>query len=366
MATDGLARFRRAWPHFSKLFDRYKFACRVDLITDETKPATQDRFFQVQMTGRIPVPQDQYDTDVRIEIRDITDGRNQWSPILSTDDRYRSGENPVFCFQTSNGIVPHRNAVLAGWALVERIPCHILRFAYRGRRKLLFVVSILSAQTGQVLTADQRTMEYVSYCDGYQELRSRRLAALRSSVELAVAVVSEISEEMTALLTAWLGHRASIFMSQEEAATTVQAIKNQKEQLSVQQSCQPLLAFGDNTDRYGAIELMLRTAGLENRLSRTVFMHLAQTAELLEIPQNRFYAMAQKILLSSGCIVEDPAQLLGLSEEMEERAFLKRINEEYRKWNARVTHSDSRIRHQADQMLTLIARLRSQHFQHCS
>jgi len=95
-------------------------------------------------------------------------------------------------------------------------------------------------------------------------------------------------------------------------------------------------------------------------------MHLAQTAELLEIPQNRFYAMAQKILLSSGCIVEDPAQLLGLSEEMEERAFLKRINEEYRKWNARVTHSDSRIRHQADQMLTLIARLRSQHFQHCS
>lgn len=318
------------------------------------------------MTGRIPAPQDNYDTDVRVEIRDITAGRNQWSPVLSTDDRYRCGENPIFCFQVSNGIVPHKNAVLAGWALVDRIPCHILRFAFRGRRKLLFVVSIISSQTGQLLASAQKTIEYVSYCDGYQELRSRRLEVLRSSIELAAAAAAGTSEEVTALLTEWLGHRASIFMSKEEAEKTVETIENRKGQLSIQQSCQPILAYGDNTDRYGAMELVLRTAALENHMSKTAFAHLAQTAELLEIPQNRFYAMAQKILLSSGCIVEDPAQLLGLSEPMEETVFLKRLNEEYRKWNARVTHADSRIRHQADQMLTLIARLRSQHVQHCS
>ena len=70
--------------------------------------------------------------------------------------------------------------------------------------------------------------------------------------------------------------------------------------------------------------------------------------------------MTQKILLSSNCYIEDASQLFGLSSDMDEQSFRKRLNEEYRKWNARVTHPDEQIRRQADQILTLIAEIRSQ------
>ena len=76
--------------------------------------------------------------------------------------------------------------------------------------------------------------------------------------------------------------------------------------------------------------------------------------------------MAQKILLACECRIEEPSRLLGIAPEMDEETFRKRLNEEYRKWNARVTHPDAQIRGQADQILTLIAEIRTQRFQSCS
>ena len=87
---------------------------------------------------------------------------------------------------------------------------------------------------------------------------------------------------------------------------------------------------------------------------------------MLEIQHDRFLSIVQKILLSCGCRIEDPSQLLGITSDMDEDSFRKRLNEEYRKWNARVTHPDAQIRSQADRILTLIAEIRSQWVQPCS
>ncbi|MCI0500029.1 MAG: hypothetical protein L0Y36_10210, partial [Planctomycetales bacterium] len=233
--------------------------------------------------------------------------------------------------------------------------------------KLLFSVSILSAATGQILTCAQQVIEHVSCCDGYQELRGRRLNVLGACMELAViaAGAGAASDNFTDLLTGWFGHRAAIFMADDEAQKTVASIQARHAELTPPTSCQPILAFGENADRLGAMELAIQAAAMDIRVSRETFAVLGQIATLLEIPQNRFFAMAQKLLLSSGCMVEDDAQLLGVSEQMDETAFRKRLNEEYRKWNARVTHPDEAIRRQADRMLTLIAELRSQRLQPC-
>jgi hypothetical protein len=51
---------------------------------------------------------------------------------------------------------------------------------------------------------------------------------------------------------------------------------------------------------------------------------------------------------------------------MDEQSFRKRLNEEYRKWNARVTHPDPQIRRHADEILTLIATIRSEQLRPCS
>ena len=353
-----------SWRSIS-LFDRFRFSCYVEQFSDESQPVRQDQFFRVQITGRIPTERDNIDTDVQIEILDITEGQSHSHQILSSDEHYRDEESSEFHLIQHNGVVPDKNAVLAQRITVAQFPCHILRFAYRGRRKLLFRATIIETASGKKLVSAQRIAEYVYCSDGYREVHSRRLEVLQACVELSATVLglAPYSDGVRSLWSEWIQQKADMFVSEDDAAKTVETVQNRFPGVTMQHSSDIILAYGKNTDRFFAIELALQTAGLDGVVSKENLKKLFQTSEMLEIQHDRFLGIAQKLLLSSGCQIEDPSQLLGLTSDMDNDSFRKQLNEEYRKWNARVTHPDAKIRCQADQILTLIAEIRSQRLQ---
>ena len=116
--------------------DAGRFICRVEEILDETCPQFEDRFLCVRMLGRIPTARENTDTDVCVELLDITDGPARAEQVLSVDPQWRRDESPVFHNQTHNGVIPFKDAVLANEVEIVRIPFHLLRFARRGRRKI--------------------------------------------------------------------------------------------------------------------------------------------------------------------------------------------------------------------------------------
>ena len=350
-------------------FDRFRFICRVEQWTDESLPSGKDQVFRVKMIGRIPTDEDNVDTDMQLEIQDITEGRSHPQQVLSADEQYRGEENAGFRFIQHNGTVPEKNSVLARWVTVAQFPCHILRFSHRGRRKLMFCVSVLEAETGRKLTAAQKTIEYVYCSDGYREVHSRRCDILKSCLELAVFSCGKtppFSSDIQSRWAAWLQEKSDIFMAAEEAMGMVEQIAENASALTIEASAETLLAYGQSTDAFLALELALQTAGFCGTVTLEMYQRITRIAKMLQIRQDRFMAMAQKILLSSGCHIEEPSYLLGISPDMDEASFRKRLNEEYRKWNARVTHPDPQIRDQADTILTLIANIRTQRFQTCS
>lgn len=155
-------------------------------------------------------------------------------------------------------------------------------------------------------------------------------------------------------------------MSFAEVQRMVVSVEVNASELAIEAPSEVLLAYGQNTDAFLALELALRTTAAGRTITAEMFQRISHVAETLKIKRDRFLAMAQKVVLSSGCHVEQPSCLLGISPEMDQESFRKRLNEEYRKWNARVTHPDEQIRSQADQILTLIAEIRTQRFQPCS
>ena len=82
-------------------------------------------------------------------------------------------------------------------------------------------------------------------------------------------------------------------------------------------------------------------------------------AETLHIGPDRFMAICQKRLLTDNCSYDRWRLLLGVRDVMQPEDLRCRLNEEYRKWNARVTHADPQIRRQADIILSLIAEVRN-------
>ena len=342
--------------------DRFTFSCRVQQFADESQPASKDQFFHIEMTGRIPTVADNVQTDVRLDIHDVTDGPTSPQQVLSTEKEFWLDDSAQFSFQKNNGIVPVKNAVLTRWVTVAQFPCHILRFAYRGRRKLQFRVTVLDSVSGEEITSASKTFEYVYCSDGYREVHGRRLEVLRACVELAAIAAEGITEfdEMKDFWTQWIDQKADGVIGSEEAGEAVATIEAKRSILAIKTAAEMVLAYGQNTDRFAAMELILQSVALGQTVPQPCFDNLLQIARELEIKKDRFLEMTQKILLASDCYIEDASQLFGLSSDMDEQSFRKRLNEEYRKWNARVTHPDEQIRRQADQILTLIAEIRSQ------
>jgi hypothetical protein len=337
-----------------------RFACRIELFTAD-QPAGRDQFFRVQMIGRIAAPEDHYPTDVRVEISDITDGQPHPEAVLSINPEYQ-GQDAAFLWRTSNGLVPTRNAVLARWITVAQIACHELRFACRGRRRLLFRVCVLSSETGEILAEALQTQDYVNCSDGYREKQQRKLEVLQSTLQIAaMACVEESSIPLKAkeLLSQWLDTKAVSFPPAASLKENLVCLEQETARLDLVGAADHLLAWGDQADKDSALELSLGTSACCRMISDKRFRWLIEAAKLLNIRSDRFLVQAQKAFLTAGCILERPSTLAGIEPSMQHEQVIKRLNEEYRKWNARVTHPDPQIRLQADRMLTLIADLRS-------
>lgn len=340
-------------------FHRYPFTCKIQLLTDESKPLDEETYFSVQMIGRIPIPCDRMDTNISVELADITDSRFLPEPVFSVDERFRTAEQPDFYFVRHNGIIPNRKTVISPWKTIVTIPAHHLRFACRGRRKLLFKVSVLSCETGEVLAADQQSVEYIFHRDGYRQLRDRKVEILKASIQLAAAINDNGSEHrLKSIFRQWLNQKAQDFPAAAQLAEWVESLSPNDFQ-NTRQAVDSLQAYAEQSDKLSAVELALQTAALSTIITTEQFTRLSETAGRLHIKQERFLALCQKIFLFTECRFQNPAVLLGIEDSLEPETCRIRLNEEYRKWNARVTHPNSQIRDQADQMLRLIADLRS-------
>lgn len=341
--------------------NRFKFTCKVQLVADESKSLSEELVFCVQMIGKIPVPRDNMDTNVSVELADITESRFMPDPVLSVNSSYRCGNEAEFHFVARNGIVPNKHAAVFPWKTIVAIPAHQLRFARRGRRKLLVKVSILSAENAAVLVSDQQIIEYVFCSDGFKDLRDRKLDVLKASIQLAAHIAGPgiLNNGRTKpLFQSWLNLAAQSFPTAIQLTEWVESLPHEDDADS-SQAVDCLLAYAQQADQLAAVELALQVFASAAEMTAAQFCAIAEIANRLEIKQNRFLPLCQKILLFSNCRLQAPALLLGIDSAMGEKTFRSRLNEEYRKWNARVTHPDEQIRSQADRMLSFIADLRS-------
>ena len=113
--------------------------------------------------------------------------------------------------------------------------------------------------------------------------------------------------------------------------------------------------------RYEILNFCLHVAGADGVAATEELDILARFAGWLAVDEDRFRAMVEKILPVGMHEVEDMEIVLGVRPEMSKEKARQRLNRQYRKWNARVTHFNPEIRTQAGHMLKLIAQTRNEY-----
>jgi len=314
------------------------------------------------------------ESDVResvltIEIEDITEGTSCARAVYER----REGETltgAVFCRQRPLCAISSEPS-LATWTTVAQIDTRQLSFARQGKRSLSFKLT-LAQKDGSELAIGRCLTDYDNVGLGYLDWQENRELIQLQAVQLACALMAQNSSPLCpgqyGLLRGWL--LTGINLS--EVSPKGKRVFEKSFQKLLKQCHNTelnwILALGREMEpkstisqRYEIVEFCLHLIGLSKPLSDTVLVTLQKIALIWKIDADQFSMLVEKILSVEKLQDVNPTVLLGMTEEMSTGQVLSQLNRAYAKWNARVTHSDKSIQHQAENMLSWIAQTRGQY-----
>jgi len=327
--------------------------------------------FEVKIRGLISASS-QKCVDVQVLIADVQDERGEPRPILSTVKQFQMEDSPAFCFHSRIGNLPSRETILSDWTPIAQIRADLLRFPRKGKRKLKFITSIICSADSQELACAVATIDYQNDQVGYIDAKENQQRSEMLTVRLAGALcrsAGKVDDSAVKVVTDWIGtgigasaskdgeaeKRSELEQSLQDALGTFEA----HNQPNFDAVCREMAEAATIIERYEAMELCLRVAKAAGSINQKQIVVLSRLANLLRLDPDKFQAMVQKILPLDIYQTKDARFILGITADMTADDARHRLNSEYRKWNARVTHPDPATRAQAGQMLTLIAEVRA-------
>ncbi len=347
--------------------------CRIQWTKLEEENSVYDAF-SLEICGSIHAPSDMSETTLQISIMDVTDGATDAKVVQSRLPQWSSQDGPdpsAFCYRARLGKLPHQVTTLSDWTAIAQIRFDWLLFPRKGKRRLQFTTSIMSADSNQELACVQCEFACENRAFGYMNLQENIERTNILAVALAFAVSAadnKLYDCEVELIKNWardniLENSASDKDERklDKALEKTIAFFRSGSKLDTYHICDEIVGIAPVAQRYDILELCLYVAQSKGSVSAEELTFLKNMADWLEVDTDRFRIMMEKVLPVDMHEVRDVETILGITSDMSKERVRKHLNKEYGKWNSRVTNADPDIQTQADQMLKLIAEARSQY-----
>lgn len=369
--------------------------CRItEIIQKENNEVVNA--FSVEICGSIRSPGDQHHATVRISIQDATEGSNslkavqsrvkQWqAPAPSskgqTDEITAVGAAPSmsngtasssdFSYSADLGRLPHQVTTLANWTAVAKLREDWLVFPRKGRRNLLFNISIVSAENNQELARTCCTYLYDNPSFGYIDVPENIEHTKTLAVALAFAISAADNKMYDCeieLIKKWAKEHIDLSRESDKAEEKLDKALNevivffqQGNQFDSFDICREIVEIAPAAARYEVMEFCLQVAKANGSVVSEELKLLKNIANWLGIDGGVFREIMDKVIPVEMHQVKDLESILGVTSDMDAENARAHLNKEYVKWNARVTNINPEVQSQADQMLKLIAEARTQY-----
>jgi uncharacterized tellurite resistance protein B-like protein len=333
--------------------------------------ADRTKVFHVGIAGPVTVPRDPRLIQYVVGAVDMTEPQEP-KPLISRVPEMREPDSMVFSFASPAIQLPYRTSVATPWTTICSIPLEALVFPMRGRRMVMFYLTVVWASDHRVLARAQDTVFHYNAKKGYIEWSVDRDKAALLAVQLAVAVSAvngEFEGRTVDMVKTWMKEQVSMMEEHEKpaareqlnaAARTAVAASKQPDGIDIDTLCAGLAQLTEPEDRYEYLDLCLRVAAADGKAAAEELKVVDRIAERLGVDMKEYRVMADKIVPVTMHEETDVDRLLGITPEMTPDEIRAHLRAEYRKWNGRVTHAEPGVREQAAKMLDLIAQRRSE------
>jgi len=333
------------------------FDCKAQLTEDRA-------FFDISIKGAIHSPKAGVKTILSVSIVDITEGVNKEKKLYQADNLQQLSE---FCYTKDIGVLPDGCVSFNDWMLVASVEAGQILFARKGGSNLRFKVSVLMDDLQAELAYAQADIFYENPELGYIDFEQNKSQTKTLAVALSFSVASadgQLSCAEVEVIKGWavknLGKNGKEDRQLKKALAKAIAFFGSGNKLDINSICDQMVQISTLPQRYEVIKLCLKAVGANNSIGENQIELLKSLTVLLEVDREKFRVMANKFLPVSMYETADRQVILGISDGMGIEQIREHLNEEYRKWNARVTNSNAEIQNQAEEMMQLIAQTRNE------
>ena len=344
--------------------------CRV-LTPSQADHSGTGEAFSVEICGCVRGPSDSACVGAQVVITDVTEGDAEALPVHSSTAQWQANKPAAFCYRGELGKLPGSTAVLSQWMPVAKIELDSLILPRKGSRRLRFSVALVSSDTGRKLAWAECDHVFENDSFGYVDRQENTEQTKTLAVVLAFTVSAadgKLYDCEIDVIKDWA--RGSIDYAEISEAASKQFEKaldqtveffRSGHQVDSEKICAEITDLAPVSDRYEIVELCLEVARAKGMAGAEELELLKKVSEWLEIDSDKFRTMTAKILPINMHEVENAEIVLGVTPDMDSESTRRRLNDEYRKWNARVTSTDPDVQMQADSMLKFIAEARNQY-----
>lgn len=334
--------------------------------------------FSVKIRGPIILPQNMLTVVFSLSLWDVSRGSepDKRKPVLCSLPELQLKGSQMFLW-TNIQQMTYANGILSDWTEILFIPVDYITFPAKGNRELYFDLSI--TPLGQADNTANRALfsfMYVNKSFGYIDGIKIRIKAEELGLKYAAAVSAidgAIDSEEQAVIRNWMDTRIDSLPEDMRAETTrflsrallvAERLSTSIKPGDIELLCEDMvedypISLFPQGELYDIVELCMKVAAADGIASPEELRLVDIIASLLRVDMDRFRTMAEKILPVNIHSKKDVSSILGLKAEWTIKHKKKHLREMYREWSARVTHSDAKVRDQADEMLRIIAEERA-------
>ncbi len=333
----------------------------------------------VLVSGVINMPPNMLTAVFSLYLWDVTQGeeKDKRKPVLCSLPELQMTGSQVFMW-THMIQMPYANSVMDSWIEILSVPVDLLTFPARGKRKLQFGLLITPlGMTQSPAAAATFIYTHKNSSLGYVDGIRMRIKAEELGLKYAAAVGAvdgSLDEVEKILVRNWMDTRIESLPENLKAETTrslsralmvAERLGTSIKPDEIEMLCEdianeyPLGSFPKG-DLYDIVELCMNVAAADGVAGPEELKLVNRIALLLGVDPERVKQLSEKILPVNMHSEKDVNSILGLNLEWTSKQKKKHLREQYREWSARVTHSDVKVRDQADEMLRLIAQKRAE------
>ena len=302
---------------------------------------------------------------IRVEMVDKSSGKEM--PVVCQLEELSATDVPIFQYVTDPMVFDAQSIQWNAFTQIVAVPIDALVFPYKGNRNIVFRVTVLQATSSQLSTI--RTLErsirhevtYVGYAEGEEKRKEFNELVVKTAVEIAY-IDGNIAKEERSYLKDKVINKLSLDETEKKRLTTL-LNKNlstiegltTNPHTRIKKLTSNLLNAGDKKDISMAMEIFLNLVSADEQLDAEEEKIIQLIASQLNISDGEMKKLKSRFIpvkLTQGKAVDTH---LDLSSHKTADAKRKYLREEYKKWNALTTSSDSAVRTQAQSMLKLIA-----------